>query len=56
MALKSFVKSWGPTLGIWSVSAVVGLLYFGEGIPLVNHDVLSKLPVLGKRYKAAPEE
>jgi len=39
-----------PTLTTWGVVAGVGTLFFLEPVPLVRRDILSKLPVIGKRY------
>jgi len=39
-----------PTLTTWGVVAGVGTLFFLEPVPLIRRDILSKLPVIGKRY------
>ncbi len=56
MSLMTKLKVWAPTLSIWGASAGIGILYFGEGIPLVNNDILSKIPILGKRYPVEQAE
>ncbi|KAI9296115.1 UDP-Glycosyltransferase/glycogen phosphorylase [Neoconidiobolus thromboides FSU 785] len=45
------ILRWAPSLARWGAVAGIGLLFLGEGIPLVRQDILSKIPIAGGLWR-----
>ncbi|KXN74374.1 hypothetical protein CONCODRAFT_154600 [Conidiobolus coronatus NRRL 28638] len=47
---------WAPTLALFGATAGVAVLFLGEGIPLVQQDILSRIPLAGRLWAKPDEE
>jgi hypothetical protein len=45
-----------PTLAAWGTAGAAAFLFFGEPVPLVRRDLLSRLPIVGKIWTTPKEE
>ncbi|KAJ1509738.1 hypothetical protein HMI55_006716 [Coelomomyces lativittatus] len=44
-------SQWLPTLGVWGVSAGLGVLFFFERVPLLRKDIFRNIPFVGEHWK-----
>ncbi|RUS19655.1 ubiquinol-cytochrome-c reductase complex subunit-domain-containing protein, partial [Endogone sp. FLAS-F59071] len=44
-----------PNAAVWGVAAGVGILFFANGVPIFQRDILQKIPVIGSYWKKAGE-
>ncbi|KAI9319911.1 ubiquinol-cytochrome-c reductase complex subunit-domain-containing protein [Dichotomocladium elegans] len=42
-----------PTLAVWGAAAGSAAMLFGSNVPLIQKDILSKIPVLGANWPVA---
>ena len=44
------VVAWSSSIIRWGGAALIGALLFTEGVPRVQRDVLSRIPLVGKHW------